>query len=49
MEIFFGKIGKKFNKIIFFNISIQIGKNLIIPSGKGYLVTSRKISAFKKL
>ena len=41
---FFHKNGNKFEqKTIFSNISKQVGENLIILSGGGYLVTSRKI------
>ena len=42
MENFFGKIGKNFNKTIFLKISKQVEINLIEPSGRKYLVTSRK-------
>ena len=42
-EIFFRKLGKNVNKTIFFNIYKRVGKNLIMPSDEGYLVTSRKI------
>ena len=34
---------KNFNKTIFFNSYKQVGENLIMPSGGGYLVTSIKI------
>ena len=33
---------KILTKPFFFNISKQVGKNLIVPSGRGYLVTSKK-------
>ena len=42
-NFFVWKKRKNFNKTIFSNISKQIGKNLIISIGRGYLVPSRKM------
>ena len=43
--------GENFNETIFSNISIQVEKNLVMPSGREYLLTSRKIfnCVFKKI
>ena len=36
-------MGENFDKTISFNISKQVGENLIMPSGGGFLVTLREI------
>ena len=42
IEIFCLKKGEKFlTKLLFSNISVQVGKNLIMLIGRGYLVTSK--------
>ena len=38
----FKKGGKILTKQFFSNISVRVGKNLIMSIGSGYLVTSRK-------
>ena len=42
MENFFKQKLEKILTKFFSNISIQVGKNLITPSGREYLVTSKK-------